>query len=189
MEVGNALRQLPSVDRLLQEEAVQALVAHHTRPLVLAAVRATLDAERAAVRAGAPPRELAPLVAAVTAQAAALAAPRLRRVLNATGVVLHTNLGRAPLAATALAAAAVVAGSSSNLEYDLDAGERGSRHEHVVDRLRRLTGAPAALVVNNNASSVLLALTALAADREVIVSRGQLVEIGGGFRIPDVLRQ
>ncbi|HEY7064499.1 MAG TPA: L-seryl-tRNA(Sec) selenium transferase [Chloroflexota bacterium] len=189
MEVRNALRQLPSVDRLLQEAAVQALVERYSRALALAAVRAALDAERAAVRAGAPPRELGPLVAACEAQAAALAGPRLRRVLNATGVVLHTNLGRAPLSQSALAAAASVGGGYSNLEYELGPGERGSRHEQVGDRLRRLTGAPAALVVNNNASAVLLALAALAAGREVIVSRGQLVEIGGGFRIPDVLRQ
>jgi L-seryl-tRNA(Ser) seleniumtransferase len=189
VETRNALRQLPSVDRLLQEEAVAALVAVHSRPLVLAAIRAALDAERAAVRAGAPPRDLVPLVAAVEAQAAALAGSRLRRVLNATGVILHTNLGRAPLSPAALAAVQDVGSSYSNLEYDLDAGARGSRHEHVVDRLQRLTGAAGALVVNNNASAVLLALAALAAGREVIVSRGQLVEIGGGFRIPDVLRQ
>jgi len=189
VETRNALRQLPSVDRLLQEEAVAALVAVHSRPLVLAAIRAALDAERAAVRAGAPPRDLAPLVAAVEAQAAALAGSRLRRVLNATGVILHTNLGRAPLSPAALAAVQDIGSSYSNLEYDLDAGARGSRHEHVVDRLQRLSGAAGALVVNNNASAVLLALAALAAGREVIVSRGQLVEIGGGFRIPDVLRQ
>lgn len=189
MENGNALRHLPSVDRLLQEPAVQALVATHARPTVLAAIRTTLDAERAAVRAGAAPRALAPLVAAVGVQVAALARPSLRRVLNATGVVLHTNLGRAPLSPAALAAMLDVGGGYSNLEYDLAAGTRSSRHEHLGARLQRLTGAPAALAVNNNASAVLLALAALAADREVIVSRGQLVEIGGGFRVPDVLRE
>jgi L-seryl-tRNA(Ser) seleniumtransferase len=189
VENGNALRQLPSVDRLLQEGAVQALVGAHSRPVVLAAIRATLDAERAAVRAGAAPRGLAPLLAALEAQVAALARPSPRRVLNATGVVLHTNLGRAPLSAAALDAAAAVGGGYSNLEYDLAAGERGSRHDHVAERLRRLTGAAAGLVVNNNASAVLLALAVLATGREVIVSRGQLVEIGGGFRVPDVLRQ
>jgi len=189
VEIGNALRQLPSVDRLLQEQTVAALVTRYSRPLALDAIRATLDAERAAVRAGAPPRELAVLVAVVEAQAAALAAPRLRRVLNASGVILHTNLGRAPLSPAALGAVASVGAGYSNLEYDLDAGARGSRHEHVVDRLQRLTGAAGALVVNNNASAVLLALATLAAGREVIVSRGQLVEIGGGFRVPDVLRQ
>lgn len=189
MADGNPLRQLPSVERLLQEPAVQTLALTHTRPVVLAAVRAALDAERAAVRAGAAPRDLAALVAAVTAQIEAFARPPLRRVLNATGVVLHTNLGRAPLSASALAALAAVGGGYSNLEYDLETGARGSRHEHVAERLRRLTGAPAALVVNNNASAVLLVLAALAAGREVIVSRGQLVEIGGGFRVPEVLRQ
>jgi len=189
VDAENALRQLPSVDRLLLEDEVQALVARYSRPLVLAAIRATLDGERAAIRAGAAPRALAPLVAAVGAQAAVIGGPALRRVLNATGVILHTNLGRAPLGASVLDAAAGVGGGYSNLEYDLDAGARGSRHEHVVDRLRRLTGGAGALVVNNNASAVLLALAALAAGREVIVSRGQLVEIGGGFRIPDVLRQ
>ncbi|HZU07667.1 MAG TPA: L-seryl-tRNA(Sec) selenium transferase [Chloroflexota bacterium] len=189
MGVDDALRQLPSVDRLLQEAAIQALVAQYSRPLVLTAIRATLDAERAAVRAGAAPRDLPALLAAVRAQVAVLASPRLRRVINATGVILHTNLGRAPLSAAALAAMASVGGGYCNLEYDLAAGERGSRHEHVVDRLCRLTGATGALVVNNNASAVLLALAALAAGREVIVSRGQLVEIGGGFRVPDVLRQ
>lgn len=189
MADGNLLRQLPSVERLLQEPAIQALVLAHTRPVVLAAVRATLDAERTAIRAGAGPRDLPALVAAVAAHVQALARPPLRRVLNATGVVLHTNLGRAPLSASALEAIAAIAGSYTNLEYDLVGGTRGSRHEHVVERLQRLTGAPAALVVNNNASAVLLALAALAAGREVIVSRGQLVEIGGGFRVPEVLRQ
>jgi L-seryl-tRNA(Ser) seleniumtransferase len=143
VEIGNALRQLPSVDRLLQEQAVAALVTRYSRPLALDAIRATLDAERTAVRAGAPPRELAVLVAVVEAQAAALAAPRLRRVLNASGVILHTNLGRAPLSPAALAAVASVGAGYSNLEYDLAAGARGSRHEHVVDRLQRLTGAAA----------------------------------------------
>ena len=189
MADGNLLRQLPSVERLLQEPALQALVLAHTRPVVLAAVRATLDAERAAIRAGAVPRDLPALAAAVAAHVGALVRPPLRRVLNATGVVLHTNLGRAPLSASALEALAAIAGGYSNLEYDLAAGARGSRHEHVAERLQRLTGAPAALVVNNNASAVLLALAALAAGREVIVSRGQLVEIGGGFRVPEVLRQ
>jgi L-seryl-tRNA(Ser) seleniumtransferase len=110
-------------------------------------------------------------------------------VINATGVILHTNLGRAPLSAATIRAMQAVASGYSSLEYDLELGQRGSRHEHVTELLRHLTGAEAALVVNNNAASVLLALAALAADREVVISRGQLVEIGGGFRIPDVLRQ
>ena len=113
----------------------------------------------------------------------------LRRVINATGVIVHTNLGRAPLAQAAVARAAEVASGYSNLEYDIDGGERGHRHVHAEARLRALTGAESALVVNNNAAAALLALSALAAGREVIVSRGELVEIGGGFRVPDVLAQ
>ena len=115
--------------------------------------------------------------------------PSLRPVINATGVIINTNLGRAPLSAEAFAAMRAVATGYSNLEYDLEAGERGSRHAHVAALLRELTGAEAALVANNNAAAVLLTLSALAAGREVVISRGQLVEIGGGFRIPDVMRQ
>src|SRR5207253_3378599 len=113
--------------------------------------------------------------------------PRLRRVLNATGVLVHTNLGRAPLAEAALERVREVSRGYSNLEYDLAAGTRGSRQDHVAGLLRRLTGAEAALVVNNNAAAVMLALAALAEGREVLVSRGELIEIGDGFRIPDVL--
>jgi L-seryl-tRNA(Ser) seleniumtransferase len=117
----------------------------------------------------------------------ALRAPSLRRVLNATGVLVHTNLGRAPLAAEALAQVVETARGYSNLELDLSSGSRGSRQDHLASLLRRLTGAEAALVVNNNAAAMLLALAALAEGREVIVSRGELIEIGDGFRIPDVL--
>jgi len=115
--------------------------------------------------------------------------PSLRPVINATGVIIHTNLGRAPLSNDAIAAMAAVSQGYSNLEFDLQSGERGSRHTHLEAVLRQLTGAEAAIAVNNNASALLLTLSALAADREVIVSRGQAVEIGGGFRIPDVMRQ
>src|SRR5207248_5347260 len=118
---------------------------------------------------------------------AAARAPHLRGVINATGVIAHTNLGRAPLATAALERVRDAAGGYSNLEYDLSAGARGSRQDHVAPILRRLTGAEAALVVNNNAAAVLLALAALAEGREVLVSRGELIEIGDGFRIPDVL--
>ena len=124
---------------------------------------------------------------ATLAELAASARPSLRRVLNATGVLVHTNLGRAPLAPAALARVVEVGGSYSNLEYDLDRGARGSRQDHLGDLLRRLTGAEAALVVNNNAAAVMLALAALAEGREVLVSRGELIEIGDGFRLPDVL--
>ena len=179
-----ALRDLPSVDALLAEEPVRALAAEHGRDVAVAAARTALDRAREELRAGHAPGDLA---ARVEAEAATLLEPRLRRVLNATGVVVHTNLGRAPLPEAALERIAEVARGYSNLEYDLGAGVRGSRHDHLAPALRRLTGAEDALVVNNNAGALLLALAALAEGREVIVSRGELIEIGDGFRIPDVL--
>ena len=143
-----------------------------------------LEQAREEIRAGAEPGDLR---CALRDELARARRPRLRRVLNATGVIVHTNLGRAPLAAEAIARVEEVARGYSNLEYDLTPGARGSRQDHVADILRRLTGAEAALVVNNNAAAVLLALAALAEGREVLVSRGELIEIGDGFRIPDVL--
>jgi L-seryl-tRNA(Ser) seleniumtransferase len=180
----NPLRELPSVDQLLADERLRAIVERHGRPLATQAARAALARAREDIQAG---FEAGDLAARAEAEAAALLAPRLRRILNATGVVVHTNLGRAPLADEALARVQEIGRGYSNLEYDLGAGARGSRQDHVAAALRDLTGAEAALVVNNNAAAVLLALAALAAGREVIVSRGQLVEIGDGFRIPDVL--
>ncbi len=174
------LRGLPSVDRLLADDALAAA----PRPLATEAARRALDRAREAIRAGDDPGDV---TASARAELERLRAPSLRRVLNATGVIVHTNLGRAPLAPSALARVGEVGGAYSNLELDLDTGARGSRQEHVADALRRLTGAEAALVVNNNAAAVLLALAALAEGREVVVSRGELVEIGDGFRIPDVL--
>ena len=174
------LRDLPSVDRLLAEEPL----ASAPRALATAAARAALEHARTAIRAGAEPGDV---VESARLELERLRSPSLKRVLNATGVIVHTNLGRAPLAASALAHVVEVGGGYSNLELDLTAGTRGSRQDHVADALRRLTGAEAALVVNNNAAAVLLALAALAEGREVIVSRGELVEIGDGFRIPDVL--
>jgi L-seryl-tRNA(Ser) seleniumtransferase len=174
------LRDLPSVDELLRDERLAA----EPRPLALAAARAALERAREEIRIGADPGDL---VERALAELAGARRPRLRRVLNATGVVVHTNLGRAPLAEEALARVAEVARGYSNLEYDLAAGARGSRQDHVADLLRRLTAAEAALVVNNNAAAVLVALAALAEGREVLVSRGELIEIGDGFRIPDVL--
>ena len=174
------LRSLPSVDRLLADDALAAA----PRPLATEAARRALDRAREAIRAGDDPGDV---TASARAELERLRAPSLRRVLNATGVIVHTNLGRAPLAPSALARVGEVGGAYSNLELDLDTGARGSRQEHVADALRRLTGAEAALVVNNNAAAVLLALAALAEGREVVVSRGELVEIGDGFRIPDVL--
>ena len=174
------LRDLPSVDRLLADEVLAAA----PRPLATTAARVALELARAAIRAGADPGDVA---ASARAELERLSTPSLYRVVNATGVLLHTNLGRAPLAPSALARVAEVGGSYSNLELDLTSGLRGSRQDHLADALRRLTGAEAALVVNNNAAAVLLALAALAEGKEVLVSRGELVEIGDGFRIPDVL--
>ena len=163
--------------------------ARYGHSLTQQATREVLDAARQAIQnAGEPCPDLPGLAQAVLARLEALTRPTLRPVINATGVLLHTNLGRAPLSDAAQMAMQMAGGGYSNLEYDLDAGQRGSRTIHAVDLLRRLTGAEDALVVNNNAAAVLLCLMALAHDREVIISRGQLVEIGGGFRIPDVLR-
>jgi L-seryl-tRNA(Ser) seleniumtransferase len=169
------LRDLPSVDELVRDL---------DDPLAVDAARSVLARAREEIQAGGDPGDLAERL---RAELAAVRAPSFRRVLNATGVIVHTNLGRAPLARAALERIDDVARGYSNLEYDLTAGTRGSRQDHAADILRRLTGAEAALVVNNNAAAVMLALAALAEGREVLVSRGELIEIGDGFRIPDVL--
>jgi L-seryl-tRNA(Ser) seleniumtransferase len=169
------LRDLPSVDELARGAE---------DPLAVDAARVVLARARAEIRAGADPGDLAERL---REELDAVRRPVLRRVLNATGVIVHTNLGRAPLPAAALERALEVGRSYSNLEYDLGSGSRGSRQDHVAAILRRLTGAEAAIVVNNNAGAMLLALAALAEGREVVVSRGELIEIGDGFRIPDVL--
>ena len=153
-------------------------------PLAVTAARTVLELAREEIRAGADPGDLR---ARVEEAVAAARRPSLRRVLNATGVLVHTNLGRAPLAPAALERVAAVGSGYSNLEYDLSDGGRGSRQDHLAPLLRRLTGAEGALVVNNNAAAVLLALAALGEGREVLVSRGELIEIGDGFRIPEVL--
>src|SRR5581483_10873495 len=169
------LRDLPSVDELARGV---------DDPLAVDAARSVIDRAREEIRAGADPGDLA---ARLQDELLALRAPSLRRVLNATGVIAHTNLGRVPLAESALARVVETARRYSNLELDLRSGTRGSRQDHPAALLRRLTGAEATLVVNNNAAALLLALAALAEGREVIVSRGELIEIGDGFRIPDVL--
>jgi len=176
-------RRLPAVDALLEGPGVAPLLAAHPRGLVVRAVRETVDAARA--NGGTAPAE--GWDAAIQAAARRLAAPSLAPVINATGVVLHTNLGRAPLAPAAIAAITSVASGYSALEYDLGRGARGSRHAHCRDLLVELTGAPDALVVNNAAGAVLLGLSALARGGAAIVSRGELVEIGGSFRIPDIM--
>ena len=177
------LRGLPSVDALLGDERGAALADRHGRPATVEAIRAAL--------AGARRRGVADNSAELLAEAARLLGrpPSLRPVLNATGVIVHTNLGRAPLPAAALERAAAVAAGYSNLEYDLDAGARGSRHTHLGGILSELTGAEDGMAVNNNAAAVMLALAALAGGREVPISRGELIEVGDGFRIPDVLSQ
>jgi L-seryl-tRNA(Ser) seleniumtransferase len=174
------LRDLPSVDELLREERL----APEPHELVVAAARTVLERARVEIGEG---RDPGPIVDAVVAELGRARRPSLRRVLNATGVLVHTNLGRAPLADAAIARVVEVGRGYSNLEYDLERGQRGSRQDHLAGLLVRLTGAEAALVVNNNAAAVLLALAALAEGREVVVSRGELIEIGDGFRIPDVL--
>jgi L-seryl-tRNA(Ser) seleniumtransferase len=180
------LRALPAVDAVLGFPELAVAMATHPRPRVVEAVRAALASARARLPAG---ESRGFDVAEVLLALSQLARPRLGPVLNATGVVLHTNLGRAPLAEEACAQVERVARGYCNLEFDLEEGERGSRFAPVVESLCRLTGAEDALVVNNCAGATLLVLTALAEGREVVVSRGELVEIGGGFRIPDVMRQ
>ena len=189
-DLNARLRRLPQVDEVLRGETGQRLLGRAPRWAVVKAVREAIDSLRAALRDG-HVKEVVIDEEALALRAEALALPSLRRVLNATGVVLHTNLGRAPLAASAIARVLEVARGYSNLEYRLDAADgraRGSRHDHVAELLAELCGAEAALVVNNCAAAVLLTLSALAAGKEVIVSRGELVEIGGNFRVPDVMR-
>lgn len=182
-------RSLPSVDRVLADARALRAASELGGETVTGAIRDELTYRRAVIAAGEPAPEFASIVEAALRRAYAALRPSLRPVINATGVILHTNLGRAPLSDDSIAAMASVSRGYSNLEFDLDNGARSSRHEHVESLLRRVTGAEAAVAVNNNASALLLALSALAQDREVVISRGQLVEIGGGFRIPDVMRQ
>jgi L-seryl-tRNA(Ser) seleniumtransferase len=183
------LRALPSVDRLLKAQQALGWVETYGHALTVEALRAALDEARLRF----PKEGLIPgdeiLLARAGKFLAEWTAPTLLPVINATGVILHTNLGRAPLSPAALKAAQQVASGYSNLEYDLNRGKRGSRLEHAEKLLQRLTGAQAALVVNNNAAAVLLVLMALARRRAVVIARSQLVEIGGGFRVPDVMKQ
>jgi L-seryl-tRNA(Ser) seleniumtransferase len=183
-----SLRDLPSVEKLLAQS--EALIARYGRPLTTEALREAVERTRAEVRTnGTPVATPETLIAQADDALAALTAPSLRPVINASGVILHTNLGRAPLSRAAVAAMQAAAQSYSTLEYDVAKGERGSRTIHAERLLTRLTGAEAALVVNNCASALLLILSALAKGKGVLVSRGQLVEIGGGFRVPDVMKQ
>ena len=183
------LRSIPSVDQLLKEQSILDWVEAFGRPLTLRAIRDTLDEVRADYSEDTPVPEQAALVERVRRKLTDWTESSLRPVINASGVILHTNLGRAPLSRSALQAIEEISSGYSNLEYDLDKGHRGSRTVHAEALLKRITGAQAALVVNNNAAAVLLTLSALARRRSVVIGRSQLVEIGGGFRIPDVMKQ
>ena len=178
------LRDLPSVDSVMGTDAVVGIVGAYSREWIVDLVRQELDHARKRVRHG----ELAPsaseLAERVCQRVQSLSRIEPRRVINATGVILHTNLGRSPLSQAAADAVVEAASGYTNLELDLDSGRRGSRQDHLQSLLRQLTGAEAALAVNNNASALLLGLSALAAGKEVLVSRGEAVEIGGGFRHP-----
>jgi L-seryl-tRNA(Ser) seleniumtransferase len=186
---SGALRRLPSVDRLLARPETGSLVDAHGRSLTTDAIRAALDGARAAIRNGGETPPDTDLIDRASELLRGWTRARPRPVINATGVIIHTNLGRAPLSKAALDAVEAAAAGYSDLEYDLPSGERGHRMAAVEDIACRVTGAEAALVVNNNAAAVLLALSALAAGKGVLISRGQLVEIGGGFRVPDVMAQ
>jgi L-seryl-tRNA(Ser) seleniumtransferase len=178
-------RALPAVGTILEFEEVRALEASAPRDVVADAARAAIERLRRSPEAI--PASLDAWPALIEAELARRLAPSLRPVLNATGVVLHTNLGRAPLAAAALDAVRDIAGGFSNLEYDLESGTRGSRHAHCAALLCELTGAEDAIVVNNGAAALVLALNSVAAGRDAIISRGELVEIGGTFRVPDIM--
>ncbi len=185
------LRNLPSVEQLLQTKLAAEMISANGRPLVLEAIRHVLDEVRGRILGGSettvPEREA--LLESVSVVLDEWMTPTLLPVINATGVILHTNLGRAPLSKATLQAMEAVSRGYSTLEFDLSNGKRGSRLVHAEAVLKRLTGAEAAVVVNNNASAVLLVLSALASRRKVVIARSQLVEIGGGFRIPDVMKQ
>ncbi|MBI4305553.1 MAG: L-seryl-tRNA(Sec) selenium transferase, partial [Chloroflexi bacterium] len=187
--MSSRYRSLPSVEKVLETPRVSGLAALHSHAAVAELVRKELEAARERIKAGDPAPGLDVLIEAVITRAGRSLSPWPRRVINATGVVLHTNLGRAPLSLAAVQAASAVAAGYTDLEMDLDTGRRGSRQAHISGLLAQATGAEAGLVVNNNAAAVLLGLGEFARGREVIVSRGEAVEIGGGFRIPDVLAQ
>jgi len=185
----NEFRRLPGVDTVISDERIARLAARYPHDLLVNLVREQLEKAREIISSGNPSPSLDDIVQSVSAQLDRLENPVLRPVINATGIVIHTNLGRAPLSKETIAAMDTVSRDYSNLEFDLPTGKRGSRNVHIENLLCRLSGAEAGMVVNNNASAVLLALSAIAERKEVIVSRGEAVEIGGSFRIPDVMRQ
>ena len=187
--MDNEFRQLPGVDKLLSMKQIGQLLESYPHALLVEIIRSYLQRLRLSILAGDSCPPVDEIADAVVTQVQTLENPSLRSIINATGVILHTNLGRAPLSKEAITAMNTVANGGCNLEFDLTSGKRGSRTAHIEPVLCQLTGAEAGLVVNNNAAAVLLVLSALTKKREVIVSRSQAVEIGGGFRIPDVMRQ
>jgi L-seryl-tRNA(Ser) seleniumtransferase len=191
---GLLFREIPAVDHLLESPRIKETLADTPRPLVLRAIHEVLDGLRQRIKNIAEADDLPDLafdavVDQILERVSTLSEPSLRHVINATGVIVHTNLGRSPLSKRVISKLNELAGGYCNLEYDLEAGTRGSRYVHVEDILREITGAEAAMVVNNNAAAVLVALNTIAKDREVIIARSELVEIGGSFRIPEVMRR
>jgi L-seryl-tRNA(Ser) seleniumtransferase len=183
------LRDLPSVDVILQNPQAETLIAEFGRTLTLQCIRQVLEATRNGFKTQQTIPDMDEIIQQVQAQVLDWSTPSLVPVINASGVILHTNLGRAPLSVSAMQAVQRVSAGYSNLEYDLEAGQRGSRLVHAEDLLKQITGTQAAVVVNNNAAAVMLVLSALARRRSAVIARSQLVEIGGGFRIPDVMKQ
>jgi L-seryl-tRNA(Ser) seleniumtransferase len=189
VEMSSEFRKMPGVDTLLSDERVKQLSENYSQPLLIELVRRRLKIIRESIADGGTCPSFDEIVSALQNEVASLTRPALHSVINATGVLLHTNLGRSPLSGEAIAAMDRAARTYNDLEFDLDTGRRGNRNTSLERMLCELTGAEAALVVNNNAAAIMLILTVLAKKREVIVSRGQAVQIGGGFRIPGVLRQ
>ena len=182
-------RNLPNVNSILENDAVQEIVSLYKRDWVVELVRETIDQARETISKGHACPTLPEIISTIKDRVALLTVQSPRRVINATGVIIHTNLGRSPLSDNAMEAALAASAGYSDLEFDLSSGRRGSRQSHLQSLLKEITGAEASLVVNNNASALLLGLSALADGKEVIVSRGEAVEIGGGFRVPDVMEQ
>ncbi|MCX8012373.1 MAG: L-seryl-tRNA(Sec) selenium transferase, partial [Desulfobacterota bacterium] len=191
----NLLRSIPAVDELLNRPSIQELLEELPRKLVLNAIREEISAFRQQILSSDDKLpfdetiELKPLVDRIVIRAKNNARLNLRKVINATGIIIHTNLGRAPLLPEALERIREIAEGYSNLEYELEKGQRGSRYRHIEDIIKELSGGESALVVNNNAAAVLVVLNTLAKGYEVIVSRGELIEIGGSFRLPDIMAQ
>lgn len=186
---ANEFRKLPSVEKILSDEQLRLLRETLPHEIIVSIIRQRIEAAQTDIRSGKPAPSPENIISAVIMQTLSLGKPGLRKIINATGVILHTNLGRAPLSTEAITAMEAAATGYNNLEFDLETGTRGSRQSLIEPLLCQITGAEAAMVVNNNAAAVLLGLSALAKRKEVIVSRGQAVTIGGGFRIPDVMRQ